>query len=693
MACAVSLVVATTARAAEGEPQRFRPLPPDESVQPLVTPPEKGTSRVRYVGVRSFKEEQIRVALAEQLREIEAKDLSPARADDTAYFLEVFYRKSGYSQVDVRWRIEGPALVLDVTEGPLTQLGQIVFRGNKNVDDNTLAEYMVGSTRERFIAAKKTFPFIEADIAAGVDRLRGFYVAEGYANAAIGDPVVELTRDKTRANVLINIVEGTKYRFAPEAVRFSGNVLFTREAMLTGLGESLAKPYTQAQVMTMQRNLQYFYKSRGYFAAKVEGDGDLTRARRDGVVPVAFTVVPGALHRFDGVRVHNEHPEFSRLRPGFLEKRFGKLSGQIYDPVKLDDTFRELMRTGLFKNLRLDSKALPTNEVELSLAFEEAKAKELGFSVGYGTFEGGILGLHAGDRNIFGSGRPLTSSIEISQRSLRGEILYIDPWWFESAYALRLRLYATSRDVPGYAKLESGLRVEVARKLSRQIELSAFLLGKKVEITEAVIEPPELLGSTSYFLTSIGFTQNYDFRDNPINPSRGFVANNTLDFNALAGDLTFGRATVRLSYYLPIRQKSMLAFGARGGLIYPVAESVPIDERFFNGGSTTVRSFAERELGPKDQGEYPIGGEAFTVFNLEYDFPLWKALHGAVFADAGNLEGQLKDAGVENMRYALGVGLRYKLPIGPVRADYGINPSPGEEEAFGAFHFSFGFAF
>jgi outer membrane protein assembly factor BamA len=152
---------------------------------------------------------------------------------------------------------------------------------------------------------------------------------------------------------------------------------------------------------------------------------------------------------------------------------------------------------------------------------------------------------------------------------------------------------------------------------------------------------------------------------------------------------------LRLSYYLPIG-KSLLAFGARGGLITPIADEIPIDVRFFNGGGTSVRSFAERRLGPKDKSGNPLGGELLTVFNIEYMFPIGGGLQGAVFADAGSLHHEVRlptsDPGGE-MRYALGVGLRYKLPIGPLRLDYGVNPNRKEKESFGAFHFSFGFAF
>jgi outer membrane protein insertion porin family len=120
---------------------------------------------------------------------------------------------------------------------------------------------------------------------------------------------------------------------------------------------------------------------------------------------------------------------------------------------------------------------------------------------------------------------------------------------------------------------------------------------------------------------------------------------------------------------------------------------LPIDERFFNGGATSVRSFGERDLGPHDPKGNPIGGEFYTIFNVEYTFPIYGELQGALFFDAGDLLPTSEEPGVDDMRYALGGGLRYKLPIGPIRLDYGWNPDRAPGEDFGAFHFSFGFAF
>ena len=106
-----------------------------------------------------------------------------------------------------------------------------------------------------------------------------------------------------------------------------------------------------------------------------------------------------------------------------------------------------------------------------------------------------------------------------------------------------------------------------------------------------------------------------------------------------------------------------------------------------------MRSFSELTLGPKDDVGYPLGGECFTVFNVEYTFPIWGDVYGALFLDAGNVVQNAANFGVEDMRYGVGGGLRYNLPIGAIRFDYGLNPSPRQGEAQGAFHFAIGAAF
>lgn len=667
--------------AAEHPPRKFQILPRDLSLQPL--PPENA-GNVQFIGARTFKAAELIVPLAEQMREIKEQGLTKPRADDAAYFLALFYRKNGFPNVDVSYEIRGSRLVLRIAEGHRVYLRRVTFVGNHAINTATLYDYMIGATQERLLKEPAAFPFVQADLGTGVARLRGLYESEGFLDAVIADAAISFSRDGTHTDVLVRINEGRRYTFGEPV--FAGNTLFSRAELIKALGQPLTQPYTAQRVNTMERNLKFFYESHGYYTAQVTATSD-PKQHRDGRVPLTFTVTPHQMFRFDGVTVHG----LDRLRPDFLPRRFGRLNGQVYDPAKLDETYREMLRTGLFRNLRINSVPQEDDTIRLDLTVEEAKAKEVGFSIGAGSYEGFLLGVRLADRDVGGSGRPLSFSIDTSQRSLRGELLYLDPWLFESDYSLRAKLYAVSRTEEGYSKRENGLRADLSRKVTKNIELAVFLQLENVEITEAFVEP-QFLGATAYQIATLGFTQTFDFRDHPVSPTHGWIISTSLDADALAGAVAFGRATARVSYYHPVGSSMLLALGVRGGLIYPLTE-VPIDERYFNGGGTTVRSFRERELGPKDRHGYPIGGEAFTVFNAELNFPIRGALHGAVFFDAGNVISTFRDAGVQDMRYAVGLGLRYQLPIGPLRVDYGVNPNPRRGEDFGAFHFSFGFAF
>jgi outer membrane protein insertion porin family len=649
--------------------------------------------RVDFTGQQAFTEAELMAPLAEEVRDIIEHGVSPARADDLAFYVGSFYRKAGFSKVTVDYEIRGEKVIIKINEGPRSLLGKIDFTGNKAVPAATLYEYMVGATPEHMAKHPEQFPYTSAEIDGGADRVRGLYLSMGYLKATVEASKPNLSKDGTRADVTIRIVEGPHYTIGD--VQFRGDTRYSQEELTKALIEPANGPFAPGIDKVMARNLQSFYKAHGYYETEVVADADPAKAR-GGRVPVTFTITAKQLFRFGWSNVKNE-TEKPRLRPDFLPKRFAHLHGQTYDPDKLDETFREMLRTGLFENLRMTLTPENGDELRLDLTATEAKAKEIGFSVGAGSYEGVSVGIRLGDRNIFGSGRPLTFSADYSTRGLKGELLYVDPWFFDTRFGFRTRVYSESREEDGYSKKALGLRFDLTRKAMKHLELGAFLEGASVKVTNSTIDPL-LLGPLDYQLATIGLTQTTDFRNDPINPARGFVFTTSFEFSTIDGEAAFTRSIARFSYYLPVG-KSMLAFGARVGMIAPIVDELPIDVRFFNGGGMTVRSFAERQLGPKDSGNNPLGGDIYTVFNVEYTFPITGGLQGAVFVDAGNLmnddakESGLKVRGSEDMRYALGLGVRYALPIGPLRLDYGINPDRRADEEFGAFHFSFGFAF
>ncbi len=678
------------------------------------------SAAIEFRGNRAFDEKALRSQLKEQIATINQYGLTAARADDAAFFLSLFYRKHGYAKVDVRYTVEGgDRLRLDIDEGPLITLGMINFVGNQHQPADKLYDYVVGPTRERYSQMKSDLPFVASDVQEGTDLVGRLYAAEGFINAKIEPPIYHYTGDGAQVAVTVPITEGRQYFFG--AINFSGDTIYGPEALTGQLVDLVNAPYTDNRVADIPRRLQTYFKSRGYYDVKVEAVG-APDAAQGGRVPVSVTVHPGPLYHFDGVTVTG----LQRLRTSYLERRFSKFRGKVYSPEVVEERFRELMRTGLFNTLQIKPTPIGGNLLRLDITADEAKSKEVGFSLGYGSYVGAIVGASYRDRDLFGYGRPLTTSAEWNQRGYKGEILWEDPYFFDTDFDFKARLSALTFDFDGYSKFELGGRVDLSRKFSKFYTAGVVISERRVSISDVGIEP-QLVGDRKYYVSSLGFTQSLDLRDSKTVPTRGWIFDNTVDLatSAFGSDIDFIRSTARVSYYIPFApkteltpdttsigtapklswfQRSSVAVGARVGIIHSLqsetnAAEIPIDERFFNGGSTTVRSFGERDLGPHDKHGFPIGGEFFTVFNAEYTFPIYGELEGAVFFDAGNLlpssENPFEgfDAGLQNMRYAIGAGLRYKLPIGPIRLDYGVNPDPREDEDFGAFHFSFGFAF
>ena len=696
--------------------------PPEErqrTQQAIVKQQEKRAQQasvIEFRGQQAFKEKELRSQLKEEITTIDEYGLSPARADDLAFFLEVFYRKHGYAKVNVHYVIESQnRLRLDITEGPLMTLSKVIFDGNASEPADKLFEYVVGPTRERYSKLQKNLPFVAADMEEGADLVHRFYVAQGFLNAVV-DPPRPIFHDQTnQVDVVVPIHEGRRYFFG--SISFTGQAIYDAETLRGQIFDLLQQPYTDARVADIPRRIEAYYKARGYYDVKVETTAAPEEAV-NGRVPVQVVVAAGPVYHFDGVTVSG----LDRLRPSFVVKRFSKLQGKTYSPDVLDERFRTLMKTGLFNLLQIKPVPVDGHLLRLDISAEEAKSKEFGFSVGYGTYEGGIVGVQYRDRDLFGYGRPLTTSIEVSQRGYRGEILYEDPFFLDTDFAFKARLAAITFAFDGYTKFELGGRLELTRKITKQDEAGLTFAVRHVKIIDADIKPV-FLGDENYFVNTVGLTNTLDMRESPFVTPRGFLINNTLDLasSAFGSDIEFIRGTIRVGYYVPFGpkpltpgvvedkpgtplqrwfQQSWIGFGARADIIHSLtvsgpeeATAIPIDERFFNGGSDTVRSFGERDLGPHDPKGHPIGGEFFTVFNIEYTFPIFGELQGALFTDAGNLLPTSEEPGLDDLRYAIGAGLRYKLPIGPIRLDYGVNPDPHPDEDFGAFHFSFGFAF
>src|SRR6476659_6095513 len=203
--------------AAQSAVDVVRPEEQQKARRAVVKQQEKRAKRasiIEFRGEQAFSDKDLRLGLKEEITTIEDYGLSPARADDLAFFLEVFYRKHGYAKVDVHYVIEsGDRLRLNINEGPRFMLGTMTFDGNAREPADKLFEYMVGPTRERYSRLEKRLPFVATDMEEGTHLVHRFYIAEGFLGAVVDPPRYKFQEQSREVDVVVPIHEGRQYFF------------------------------------------------------------------------------------------------------------------------------------------------------------------------------------------------------------------------------------------------------------------------------------------------------------------------------------------------------------------------------------------------------------------------------------------------------------------------------------------------
>lgn len=263
--------------------------------------------------------------------------------------------------------------------------------------------------------------------------------------------------------------------------------------------------------------------------------------------------------------------------------------------------------------------------------------------------------------------------------------------------------FVEQREEPSFTFLRRGFGFFLRREWTQAWSSSFGYEYRPTNVTDEpnVPLPPDVESNTNVAALSTGVA--YEDRDNVLLPTHGRHAFARLEWadDGLGSDTEFVRAQLEFNQLFKVGG-SVLAASARTGVIAPFGQTdeIPLPERFFNGGENSVRSFEEDDLLPEGRFGDPTGGEAATTLNLELRRNLTGNLAGALFVDLGNVTEQVQDyLEFDGFRSGLGVGIRYLLPVGPVRLDLGYNPNTKtdpftlKEEDEYVLHFSVGFPF
>ncbi|MFQ3574777.1 MAG: outer membrane protein assembly factor, partial [Thermodesulfovibrionales bacterium] len=236
----------------------------------------------------------------------------------------------------------------------------------------------------------------------------------------------------------------------------------------------------------------------------------------------------------------------------------------------------------------------------------------------------------------------------------------------------------------------------IDRRLAKEFNVEFyydFSVVNTFDVKPDIIITREDTGTLIISALRTGFI--YDTRDSPFEPTEGMLAGITAKFatSLLLSETDFAKLSFYINKYLALSKNMVFAGSLRGGIARGLknTQELPLVERFFLGGRTTVRGYEQDMLGPKGSDGNPIGGNLFSMANLELRTNVGKGLGIVTFLDAGNV--WQTTANMSTIRYTTGLGLRYNTPVGPFRIDYGYKLNRQKGESKGEIHFSLGHAF
>jgi len=622
--------------------------------------------RVEFPGAKALDEK----ALKERLTFPHTGTVDETELRASARQIEAAYREAGhhFATVTPSFGQEDEAQVVrfDIFEGPRVVVDAVSIAGETTAPPARLLAQM--QTRPPGLLHRGLYRanMLERDLRA----LEAFLRSRGFPEAKAGPALVSFSHDWSRAHITIPVDEGRRVQVG--RVTIEGARIFPADELLSALPLKPGQPWSATVAEEGRRVLERRYAQRGYLAARAAVEA----SRREGVEDVVYRIDEGPQTRIGRVLLSG----LTRTKESVVLRELPFREGDPFNPEELVRAQRRLGGLGIFERVEVEPlRPPPVPYADVHVTVREGKPWNLGFGAGYATYEGLRGFVEAGHDNLFGIAHSLTLRLQASERGERSDLTYGVPRLFDTLWRGEVGLFYEHRTEIGFDFQRMGVGLEANRELNEVLEglrVSARYQLAQVDrfnidstlIAEDVEPGPELL-------STIEPEVSRERRDNPLDPKRGsfHLIAVKLGGLVLGGDRDFLKSRLETHWFFAWLPPTVVVLSGRLGLATPLRDttSLPIEERFFAGGSGTVRGYRERRLGPLDNKGNPTGGDGLAVFNAEWRFPIWRWLGGAVFFDTGAVTESATDLGFGALVSGVGAGLRLITPVGPIRLDAG----------------------
>lgn len=639
-------------------------------------------NRVAFEGNKKIEDDQLRDEVQSKARQV----FTRARVQADVERILTIYRRGGRYNAVVEPKIirldQGRVdLVFEIDEGDVTGIKRISFVGNEHFGDGTLRGRIrtTESAWYRFLTSDDRFDPDRLNL----DRelLRKFYLSEGYADFRVVSAVAELSPNRDGFFITFTISEGERYKFGKVEVtsRFQGLDVDTLKGYLT---MSEGDWYDADEVEKTVTSMADAVGSLGY--AFVDVRPRISRNKDDLTVDVTFDVQEGPRVYVERINIQGN----TRTLDKVIRREFRLAEGDAFSTAKVRRSQERLKNLGFFE--KVDISASPgssQDKTNLEVQVVEQSTGEISFGAGYSTTSGILGDVSIRERNLLGKGQDLRLGVSLGTLSTLIDLSFTEPYFLDRSVAAGFDVFHTSNDrqnIASYSDRSLGFALRTGWAYTEHTRQLLRYTLRQTEIYNVQPWASPLVQSQSGLsvVSEISETIAWDTRDQRLNPTKGWLARNTIAVGGLGGTEYYVRTTADAVAYQTIIEDFVASVGGSVGYIEPFNNStLRLNNRFFIGGDT-LRGFRVGGIGPRDANTTDsLGGKYYYTGTAELSFPLGLpkeiGLLGKAFIDVGSLWGPA-DVNTGNildsqlMRVGSGVGVQWISPFGPIRVDYAV---------------------
>ena len=578
-------------------------------------------------------------------------------------------------------------LIFVISKGEEIIIQKVHLYGSKNIDYSDVKSN-IANRQKQFLGwlwGRDNGELKVDQLKYDAARIKDYYMRKGYLDAEVSTPFLRTYFEDYTADLSYLVNEGAIYTI--KSVKFSlAKPIIKVEKLKEDLKLHKGKTFNVDKLRKDILKIKHTIADLGYAYVKIYPD--IKQDKKKHTASITYQIYPGQIVYINDVEISGNTRTIDRV----VRRSVYLAPGDKYSYTDFKDSITELKKTGYFSDVKIETKKVSDNKINLLVKVKEAQTGSLTGGIGYGSYDGFIISAAVADKNVFGSGIDTSINIDYSSKSLKGSVSFYNPRVFDSQYSLGGSLYDISNDYYSYNEDKIGASLNVGRRFTRAISGSVGYDIEKSKLSDLDSSlDPTLYDVGNTLKSAVTVSAKYDTTDDYYLPRHGMEITSSVEFAGVGGDEKYIKNIDKFAYFYGLEDlidyDMILRYKAQFRIAFDNG-NLPINEKIYMGGLSSVRGYESSSIAPENSSGSLIGGKMMFANSIEASLPLVESMRmrGVLFVDYGFIGENSLDID----RGGMGMGIEWTSPLGAIQLIFArpINDQPGDRTS--TFEFSMG---